>query len=53
LVRQAGAAWRRSLQAEVRFLDTGHFALETHYEEIVAAIREFFARKLDYYIFCR
>jgi pimeloyl-ACP methyl ester carboxylesterase len=25
----------------VRFLDTGHFALETHAEEIAAAIREF------------
>ena len=27
--------------AIVRFLDTGHFALETHAEEIAAAIREF------------
>jgi hypothetical protein len=25
----------------VRFLDTGHFALETHAEEIAAAICEF------------
>ena len=27
--------------AQVRFLDTGHFALETHVVEIAAAIREF------------
>ena len=30
--------------AEVRFLDTGHFALETHCDEIAAAIRAFLAR---------
>jgi pimeloyl-ACP methyl ester carboxylesterase len=30
--------------AEVRFLDTGHFALETHSDEIAAAIREFLSR---------
>ena len=30
--------------AEVRFLDTGHFALETHCNEIAAAIRDFLAR---------
>jgi pimeloyl-ACP methyl ester carboxylesterase len=29
--------------AEIRFLDTGHFALETHCDEIAAAIREFLA----------
>jgi len=28
----------------VRFFDTGHFALETHCDEIAAAIREFLAR---------
>ena len=28
-------------QAEVRFFDTGHFALETHAAEIAAAIRDF------------
>jgi pimeloyl-ACP methyl ester carboxylesterase len=41
----AGAeAFKRDIpDAEVRFLDTGHFALETHYDEIVMAIREFFA----------
>ncbi len=35
-------AYRRDLpNAEVRFLDTGHFALETHAEEIADAIRGF------------
>jgi pimeloyl-ACP methyl ester carboxylesterase len=39
----AGAeAFRRDIPgAIVRFLDTGHFALETHADEIAAAIREF------------
>src|SRR5580698_5808412 len=39
----AGAeAFKRDLpEAEVRFFDTGHFALETHSEEIAAAIRKF------------
>lgn len=39
----AGAeAFRRDLpQAEVVLLDTGHFALETHHQEIAAAIRGF------------
>lgn len=38
----AGAeAFRRDIpEADIRFLDTGHFALETHPEEIAAAIRE-------------
>jgi pimeloyl-ACP methyl ester carboxylesterase len=35
-------AFKRDIpRAEVRFLDTGHFALETHCEEIAAAIRDF------------
>jgi len=35
-------AFKRDIpQAVVRFLDTGHFALETHAVEIAAAIREF------------
>jgi len=29
--------------ATIRFFDTGHFALETHAEEIAAAIRDFLA----------
>ena len=42
----AGAeAYRRDLpNAEIRFLDTGHFALETHLEEIAAAIGAFLSR---------
>ena len=35
-------AFKRDIPgAEVRFFDTGHFALETHGEEIATAIREF------------
>ncbi|MDR6624415.1 alpha/beta hydrolase [Caulobacter segnis] len=43
----AGAqAFRRDLpQAEIRFLDTGHFALETHGTEIADAIGEFLDRQ--------
>jgi pimeloyl-ACP methyl ester carboxylesterase len=39
----AGAlAFKRDIpDADVRFLDTGHFALETHCDEIAAAIRNF------------
>ena len=39
----AGAkAFKRDLpEADIRFFDTGHFALETHANEIAAAIREF------------
>jgi len=32
--------------AEIHFYETGHFALETHAEEIAGAIGEFLARKL-------
>lgn len=41
----AGAeAFRKDLpSAKVRFLDTGHFALETHVVEIAAAMKEFLA----------
>jgi pimeloyl-ACP methyl ester carboxylesterase len=41
----AGAeAFKRDIpEAGVRFLDTGHFALETHAIEIAAAIRDFLA----------
>ncbi len=31
-------------EADVRFFDTGHFALETHAEPIAAAIREFLSK---------
>jgi len=38
-------AFKRDIPgAEVRFFDTGHFALETHCEEIAAAIRNFLPR---------
>ena len=38
-------AFRRDIPgAVIRFLDTGHFALETHAQEISAAIRDFLAR---------
>ncbi len=38
-------AFRRDLpSAEVHFLDTGHFALETHVEKIAATIRSFLGK---------
>jgi pimeloyl-ACP methyl ester carboxylesterase len=38
-------AFKRDIPgAEVRFFDTGHFALETHCDEIAAVIRDFLAR---------
>jgi pimeloyl-ACP methyl ester carboxylesterase len=42
----AGAeAFRRDIpSADVRFLDTGHFALETHCAEIAEAIRDYIGR---------
>ena len=44
----AGAqAFRRDIpSATVQFLNTGHFALETHLEEITVAIRQFLASAL-------
>jgi pimeloyl-ACP methyl ester carboxylesterase len=39
----AEAFRRDNPQAVVRFLDTGHFALETHAIEIAEAIRDFLA----------
>jgi pimeloyl-ACP methyl ester carboxylesterase len=43
----AGAeAFKRDIPgADVRFVDTGHFALETHVEPIAAAIRQFLAQQ--------
>jgi pimeloyl-ACP methyl ester carboxylesterase len=45
----AGAeAFKRDIpSAEIHFYDTGHFALETHHQEIAKAIREFLDRKLS------
>lgn len=42
------AAWGKNdpFNAEVRFLDTGHFALETHASEIAPAIRDFLTKKV-------
>lgn len=40
-------AFRRDLPAaEVHFYDTGHFALETHHQEIARTIQDFLDRKL-------
>jgi pimeloyl-ACP methyl ester carboxylesterase len=43
----AGAeAFKRDIpNADLRFLDTGHFALETHATEIAAAIRAVITRQ--------
>ncbi len=39
---QGAEAFRRDIpDAEVRFVDTGHFGLETHAKEIAEAIGEF------------
>ena len=43
----AEAFRRDNPNAEVHFYDTGHFALETHYQEIAVAIRDFLDRKLN------
>ncbi|WP_263355085.1 alpha/beta fold hydrolase [Acidicapsa acidisoli] len=44
----AGAeAFRRDIPGvTVQFLDTGHFALETHVEEVAAAMRDFLGKTL-------
>jgi pimeloyl-ACP methyl ester carboxylesterase len=42
----AEAFQRDNPTAEVRFYETGHFALETHPQEIAGAIRDFLGRKL-------
>jgi pimeloyl-ACP methyl ester carboxylesterase len=44
----AGAeAFKRDLKnADVQLLDTGHFALETHVDDIAGAIRQFLAKSL-------
>jgi pimeloyl-ACP methyl ester carboxylesterase len=43
----AEAFKRDNPSAEVQFYNTGHFALETHTQEIANAIRDFLGRKLD------
>lgn len=44
----AGAqAWTRDIpDADIRFYDTGHFALETHGKEIIPVIREFLDKNI-------
>jgi pimeloyl-ACP methyl ester carboxylesterase len=42
----AEAFKRDNREAEVHFYDTGHFALETHHQEIADAIGEFLQRRL-------
>lgn len=44
----AGAeAWKRDIpKADIRFYDTGHFALETHGKEIIPVIRAFLDKNL-------
>lgn len=44
----AGAlAWKRDIpDADIRFYDTGHFALETHGREIISVIREFLNKNI-------
>jgi pimeloyl-ACP methyl ester carboxylesterase len=42
---QGAEAFKRDIpEADVRFFETGHFALETHAEPIAAAIREFLSQ---------
>ncbi|MGE8497943.1 MAG: alpha/beta fold hydrolase [Pseudomonas sp.] len=45
----AGAeAWKRDIpKADIRFYDTGHFALETHAKEIIPVIREFLDKNIQ------
>jgi pimeloyl-ACP methyl ester carboxylesterase len=44
---QGAEAFKRDIpDADVRFFDTGHFALETHCDEIAAAIRDFLSRSI-------
>ncbi len=45
---QGAEAFRRDLpNAEIRFVDAGHFALETHLEEVAGILHAFLARTLD------
>jgi hypothetical protein len=45
-IRAGAEAFRHdNPNATVQFLDTGHFALETHLEEIALAMRDFLGMK--------
>lgn len=50
LLPGAEAFKRDNPSAEVHFFDTGHFALETHAQEIGNAIRDFLGRKLTHLV---
>ncbi|WP_241524555.1 alpha/beta fold hydrolase [Vreelandella sulfidaeris] len=40
-------AWKRDIpEADIRFYDTGHFALETHGDVIIPVIREFMNNRI-------
>lgn len=43
----AEAYARDNPDAEIHFLDAGHFALETHHEEVAALMRDFLDRRLS------
>jgi pimeloyl-ACP methyl ester carboxylesterase len=44
---EGAEAWKRDIPAaDIRFYDTGHFALETHGAEIIPVIREFLDENL-------
>lgn len=46
-VAAGGEAFKRDLsKAEIHMLDTGHFALETHLDEMLALIRPFLAKNV-------
>lgn len=48
LILAGAEAYRQDLpDAEIHFVDTGHFALETHHAEIAAYILDFLGRKLS------
>jgi len=47
LPQGAEAFKRDNPNAEVKFYDTGHFALETHVQDIASTIRDFLGRKLS------
>ena len=45
---QGAEAFRRDLpSAEIQFVNAGHFALETHLDEVAGIVRAFLARTLD------
>ena len=46
-IAPAEAFKRDNPNATVQFLDTGHFALETHVNEVAAAMRQFLARTIN------